>query len=645
GRMPSSLSKLMRPRSALQLRALPAIAGITAVAAIVHFYTKAHRLKFLQWRRVRRSLVKVEKTKKTAKAKVNLTLIYKLWRIWRILIPNIFSAEIFYMILIALSLLCRTYADLWVIITSTKIEAAIIERNKRVFGEYVLHYLSSMPLISVVNNLLKFGISELKLRFRDRLTKNLYDRYLKGFTFYKMSNLDNRIMNADQLLTQDVEKFSDGIVDLYSNLSKPLVDLALYIFRLGGALGFQAPSRLFIYLVVSGLCLTYLRRPIARLTVIEQQREGEFRFLNSRLIMNSEEVAFYQGNERERSTILSSFDRLISHLRLLIVFRFSLGFLDNIVAKYCATVVGWYTMSRPFFSKNNKIMVNKSKNELIQQYYNSGRMMFKLAEALGRLALAGREMTRLAGFTTRVDMLIDVLDDLEKGYYRKAMIKAANRKNSNAENSLPLNSIADGVGGELIIEDNVIRFEKVPLMTPNGDVLIDSLDLEVPSGRNVLVCGPNGCGKSSLFRILGELWPLFGGRLTKPAKGKLFYIPQRPYMTIGTLRDQVIYPDTRNDMINKGISDDELTLFLKQVQLEYILSREGGWNSVQDWMDVLSGGEKQRIAMARLFYHEPQFAILDECTSAVSVDVEGAIYSLCRERNITLFTVSHRKSL
>uniref|UniRef100_A0A914RXH7 ABC transporter domain-containing protein n=1 Tax=Parascaris equorum TaxID=6256 RepID=A0A914RXH7_PAREQ len=116
-------------------------------------------------------------------------------------------------------------------------------------------------------------------------------------------------------------------------------------------------------------------------------------------------------------------------------------------------------------------------------------------------------------------------------------------------------------------------------------------------------------------------------------------------MTIGTLRDQVIYPDTRNDMINKGISDDELTLFLKQVQLEYILSREGGWNSVQDWMDVLSGGEKQRIAMARLFYHEPQFAILDECTSAVSVDVEGAIYSLCRERNITLFTVSHRKSL
>ncbi|VDM49128.1 unnamed protein product [Toxocara canis] len=291
--MPTTLSKLGRPLNAARWEALPAIAGLSAVVAIM-----------------------------------------------------------FYMVLIAFTLLCRTYADLWVIITSTKIEASVpFFRN---------------DILIFVNNLLKFGIGELKLRFRNRLTKDLYGRYLKGFTFYKMSNLDNRIANADQLLTQDVERFCEGIVELYSNLSKPLVDLALYIFRLGGALGFQAPSRLFIYLVVSGLCLTYLRRPIGRLTVVEQQLEGEFRFLNSRLIMNSEEIAFYQGNERERSTILSSFDRLISHLRLLIVLRFSLGFLDNIVAKYCATIVGWYTMSRPFFSKSNKIMMKKSENELIQ---------------------------------------------------------------------------------------------------------------------------------------------------------------------------------------------------------------------------------------------------------------------------------------
>uniref|UniRef100_A0A183G9F9 ABC transporter domain-containing protein n=1 Tax=Heligmosomoides polygyrus TaxID=6339 RepID=A0A183G9F9_HELPZ len=559
----------------------------------------------------------------------------KLIRILKILVPSFFSAEMFYLILIAVSLLCRTYADVYMIITATGIEAAIISRDKLQFLMNVVKYGLAMPAISVTNAILKFGLNEVKLRFRERLTKHLYSQYLKGFTFYKMSNLDNRIQNADQLLTQDVEKFCEGLVELYSNLTKPVVDVLLYVSRLGGALGWGAPAILFAYLLGSGVFLTYLRRPIGRLTVQEQALEGEFRYVNSRLIMNSEEIAFYQGNERERTTLLSSFANLVSHLRKVILFRFSIGFVDNIVAKYVATVVGWYAVSRPFFDRKNESFNGMSKNDLIQEYYNSGRMMFKLAEALGRLALAGRELTRLSGFTTRVDTLLSVLGDLDCGSYERTMI--SDKKNE----ELRLFSFL----GELVIRDNVIRFEGVPLVTPNGDVLIDSLDFEVPSGRNVLVCGPNGCGKSSLFRVLGELWPLFGGRLTKPAKGKLFYVPQRPYMTLGTLRDQVIYPDRSIDMIRKGFTDGDLEEMLEKVQLSHILGREGGWNAVQDWMDVLSGGEKQRIAMARLFYHKPQFAILDECTSAVSVDVEGAMYKICREMGITLFTVSHRKSL
>uniref|UniRef100_A0A1I7Z9X2 ATP-binding cassette sub-family D member 3 n=1 Tax=Steinernema glaseri TaxID=37863 RepID=A0A1I7Z9X2_9BILA len=597
----------------------------------IPFSSKKHSAKF----------VKEDASKKKAeKAHVDWEFFKKLKKILRIIIPNIFSSEVFYMVVVAVCLLCRTYADVWMITTSTKVEAAIIDRDKNLFVKTLLDYLLCMPSISVINALLKFGLSELKLRFRERLTKHLYAKYLNGFTFYKMSNLDNRIANADQLLTQDVDRFCEGIVELYSNLSKPLVDVALYVNTLGTTLGFQAPSKLFTYLLVSGVFLTYLRRPIGRLTVVEQQLEGDFRYVNSRLITNSEEIAFYQGNERERSSIMNSFERMISHFRSLIIFRFSIGFIDNIIAKYCATVVGWYAVSRKFFKKD-KDMLTKSKNELIQDYYNSGRMMFRLAEALGRLSLAGRELTRLAGFTTRVDQLMNVLSDLEEGKYERTMV---NGDQGSSVPSLMSSELTPGAG-ELVIEDNVIRFEGVPLVTPNGDVLIRSLDLEVPSGRNVLVCGPNGCGKSSLFRVLGELWPLFGGRLTKPAKGKLFYVPQRPYMTLGTLRDQVIYPDRPADMRRKKITDHDLNEMLEHVQLSYILNREGGWDSVQDWMDVLSGGEKQRIAMARLFYHRLQFAILDECTSAVSVDVEGAMYRLCRERGITLFTVSHRKSL
>lgn len=127
---------------------------------------------------------------------------------------------------------------------------------------------------------------------------------------------------------------------------------------------------------------------------------------------------------------------------------------------------------------------------------------------------------------------------------------------------------------------------------------------------NTLIAGPNGCGKSSLFRILSSLWPLTGGVLHRPHMDKLFYVPQRPYLPPGTLRDQIIYPQTKFMMHKNKVSDTDLARLLKDVQLEYLEDREGGFDSVNDWNDILSGGEKQRIAMARLFYHRPLFAIL-----------------------------------
>lgn len=389
------------------------------------------------------------------------------------------------------------------------------------------------------------------------------------------------------------------------------------------------------YLAFSGVFLTALRKPISKYTVQEQRLEGEFRYVNSRLITNSEEIAFYDGNRKEATVINSSFQRLVNHLRKSMQFRFSMGIVDNMIAKYWATVVGYLAVSRPFLDLANPRHANSTHSEIMEDYYKSGRMLVNLATAVGRLVLAGRELTRLAGFTSRVTELISVLKDLNKGIYTRTMV---NESSSESLHLIP-NS------GKIIERDHIIKFEEVPIVTPNGDLLVKSLSFEVRSGVNVLVSGPNGCGKSSLFRILGGLWPLFGGTLTKPSRGKLFYVPQRPYMTLGTLRDQVIYPHSKEEFENRGMNDNQILEFLKKVHLEYLVDREGGWDSVQDWMDVLSGGEKQRIAMARLFYHQPQFAILDECTSAVSVDVEGFIYTHCKEVGITLFTVSHRKTL
>jgi len=156
----------------------------------------------------------------------------------------------------------------------------------------------------------------------------------------------------------------------------------------------------------------------------------------------------------------------------------------------------------------------------------------------------------------------------------------------------------------------------VPIVSPIGDVLVESISFEINQGMNLFITGPNGCGKSSLFRILGELWPASGGIVNKPPKEDIFYIPQRPYLPSGKLRDQIIYPHSEEHMKNvKKLTDEDLDKLMDLVQLGNLVVREGGWSKDADWDDILAGGEKQRIAMARLFYHSPKFAILDECTS------------------------------
>lgn len=246
-----------------------------------------------------------------------------------------------------------------------------------------------------------------------------------------------------------------------------------------------------------------------------------------------------------------------------------------------------------------------------------------------------KEITELAGHTSRVAALLDVMDDIQAGQFQKNLVSTASTE-EHAE-------LLRGRGN--IVESEDIEFIDVPIVSPNGDVLVRKLSFFVKPHEHLLIVGPNGCGKSSLFRILGGLWPVYGGTVQKPPSSDIFYIPQRPYLSRGTLRQQIIYPDGLRQMRDKAVTDQDLYRILQRVEIEQIVERDGGWDAEEEWRDVLSGGLQQRVAMARLFYHAPKYAILDECTSSVTLEIEKAMYDNAKALNITLMTVSHRRSL
>ena len=262
-------------------------------------------------------------------------------------------------------------------------------------------------------------------------------------------------------------------------------------------------------------------------------------------------------------------------------------------------------------------------------------MLLSSSDAFGRVMFSYKEITELAGYTSRVATLLDVMEDIQSGHFEKKLVSSAGTDENAA--------ILQGRGE--VIESEDIEFINVPIVSPNGDVLVRELNFTVKRGEHLLIVGPNGCGKSSLFRILGGLWPIYGGTVKKAPFSDIFYIPQRPYLSCGTLRQQIIYPDSLREMRDKHVSDTDLLAILRTVEIEHIVDRVGGWDAEEEWRDVLSGGLQQRVAMARLFYHAPKYAILDECTSSVTLEVEKAMYDNAKALGITLMTVSHRRSL
>ncbi|KAK5109419.1 hypothetical protein LTR62_007085 [Meristemomyces frigidus] len=596
---------------------------------------------------------------------LNMAFIHQFGALMNIMIPRWRSKESGLLLTHAIFLLLRTYLSLVVARLDGEIVRDLVAGKGKAFLLGIARWLSIGAVSSYTNSTIKFLQSKISIAFRTRLTRYIHDLYLnKTQAYYKLHNLDGGVGHgADQFITQDLTLFCDSAASLYSSLGKPMVDLVTFNFQLYHSLGPLALSGLLVNYFATATLLRRLSPPFGKMKAVEGRKEGEFRSMHARLIANAEEVAFYGGGPTEHILLDEGFKELRKWMESIYRIKVGYNMLEDFVLKYSWSAFGYLVTSMPVFlptlgspstsdqrpkiasTSATAVGVHQETTDRsggrMKQFITNKRLMLNLADAGSRMMYSIKDLSELAGHTSRVYSLISTLHRVHADAYLPG-------RGTYSE----LFSLAD-VQGTLHKGFDGIRLENVPVVAPSlypmgGEELVDNLSFVVGPGDHLLITGPNGAGKSAVSRIVAGLWPTYRGLTSRPrsdGQHGVMFLPQRPYLSPGTLRDQVIYPHTEVDMQAAGRRETELQAILEQAKLGCIPEREGGWDTRKMWKDVLSGGEKQRMGIARLLYHEPRYAFIDEGTSAVSSDVEGLLYETAKAKGITLITISTRASL
>ncbi|KAK4996263.1 ATP-binding cassette long-chain fatty acid transporter pxa2 [Elasticomyces elasticus] len=600
------------------------------------------------------------------RVELNREFFRNLLRLLRICIPGWKSRELRLLVSHSLFLVLRTLISLYVAELDGRLVSSLVRGKGKDFLRGLVWWMVVAIPATFTNSMLSYHQCALALQYRTRLTTHIHQKYLHNMTFYTLSALDDRIKNADQLITVDVSRFSSSLAELYSNLAKPVLDMIIYNYSLSRSVGGEGLVVMGLMVQLSAGIMRALTPPFGKYVADEARLEGEFRFMHSRLIDYGEEIALLGGQEAEKDALDKGYFTLIKHVNRILRRRFYHGVMEDFVIKYFWGALGLGLCSIPvFFKVPGASRQGSSTGDRTESFVTNRRLLLSSSDAFGRLMFSYKEISQLAGHTSRVGTLLDVIADIQRGHFEKALVSSA---------STDANAAVLSGRGELT-EGEDIKFIDVPIVSPNGDVLVKALSFSIGRGDHLLIVGPNGCGKSSLFRILGGLWPVYGGKVRKPPAEDIFYIPQRPYLSRGTLRQQIIYPDSLLDMRARGVTDNDLAEILEVLGITSLLTTVSttnqqissstssptntrnpifpshqnaitrGLDNVAEWPSLLSIGLQQRIAAARLFYHRPKYAILDECTSSVTAEVERIMYEEAKRLGITLMTVSHRRSL
>lgn len=486
------------------------------------------------------------------------------------------------------------------------IDTALNGKDAAVFWQFLWIYgiviVVAIPIIVAYRYLRQ----KLGLLWREWLTEHFLGRYFKQRAYYHLdsNSAHTLIDNPDQRITQDIQSFTsvtlDFILDILDSILT-LISFSAILYNISKALTWG----LLAYAVFGTGIAILIGTRLIRINYEQLRLEANFRYGLVRVRDNAESIAFYRGEGLERQQVTNRLLSAIKNFNLLIIWQ---------------SLISLFQLGYNYFTRLIPYLI-------IAPLYLAGSLDFgaiaqasvAFGQVLSALSLVTNQIQGITEFAASINRLGEFYESLDA---------------ASAETDPQISQIQTQIGQS-------VTLSHLTLSPPNSPrILVKNLSLSVKLEQHLLIMGASGSGKSSLLRAIAGLWNSGQGEIERPPLEDLLFLPQRPYMILGSLRQQLIYPNSQ-----ATVDDDFLLSVLQRVNLPDLAQRFNGLDSWENWTNVLSLGEQQRVALARVFVNHPRYAILDEATSALDVDNEEKVYQALAELGTTYISVGHRPSL
>jgi putative ATP-binding cassette transporter len=498
---------------------------------------------------------------------------------------------------------------------------ALERRDAPVVGQLALVYVAILAVSVALAIVQVYLRAALQRRWRHWVTTHVIDRWLSNGRYYQLNLVTGDHANPEARMSDDIRIATDAPVDFVSGVLQAFLSAATFIvvlWTIGGALDLsivgipvQVPGFLVIaailYACLASGAMVIIGSRFVQASEAKNQSEAEFRYVLTRVRENGESIALIRGEDEEKSGLVQSLGAVLSAWKRVAI----------------------QTMKTTAVSQTSSFIAPVLPIILCAPKYLDGSM------SLGQIMQAASAFTIVqAAFNWVVDNY-PRLADWTASAVRVGSLAASLDTLERAEKGDQVGRISISNEGE----GAALRLNDLSVALDDGTAILDDTAVEITPGERVLIAGESGTGKSTLVRALAGLWPWGGGSVEVQKGASLFLLPQRPYVPVGTLQRAATYPDPPESK-----SEEEVAEALKLVGLEHLaekLGEEGPWDQ------TLSGGEKQRLAIARVLLHDPDIVVLDEATAALDPKSQDHLMELLFDRspNTTIVSVGHRPEL